>query len=522
MDTDGDLAQARKVLTNLEQLRWVLGGILENKDLEATWPFRILITASVSAGSAYKLAHGEYVLTIAPGTEPSYVETARLFLENNTPRFPTEADQNLPRLFENIQANGSRVTWARKPAKPDLDWARMQFFATATSYAGRFPVFINNLRGGSLLLVAEANAFGKDSKTLETEVKTYFENGPISEAAISGRPLDPKRDFGEHTLDDNLAKVYLADSILDSNPKAAEQSYKAAGTAGYGALAQEGIALVVLAEKGDPREYLDGAISAGTKDAWVYVKAAETRSRSEAEALLKTAARINPRWWVPSAKLAELAEKPVEKEAYLAEACQKNPRSAALWEELARMQSREGKGLIAQNSWIRAEDAAANAVERDKIHQDREALENERLDSQEEARKQANNAALAEENRLRNEQLDRIHAAEQKANAASQSDDPASPNAALPWWNKGEHPVEATLLQVDCLEEEKARLILQVNGKKKLKLLVADRSKLPLDGAQKELSCGVSAQPQKVTLTYQSRSDSQTGTSGDVVALRFE
>ena len=521
VDTDGALTHARKVLSNLEQLRWVLGGILEDKNLEATWPFRVLISAVVPGGTSFKLAHGEYVLTIPPAAQPSLAEVAQLFIEANTPRLPEAVDKNFPRLFENLEANGSHVTWAQKPQKPDFDWARLQLFATKPAYAGRFPVFMNNLRGGSLLLVAEANAFGKDSKTLEEEVKTYFLNGPIPEITISGRPLDPKHDFGEHTLDEALAKVYLADSALDTNKQLAEQSYKSAGSAGYSALAQEGIALVVMAEAGNPREYLDGAIAAGTKDAWVYVKAAETRPPTEAEGLLKAARQMNPRWWVPSAKLAELAEKPAEKEALLKEACQKNSRSASLWEELARVQSREGKGLVAQNSWIRAEDAASSPKEREQIHQHREAMESDRLDSEEAAKKQAATDALAEETRLRNEQLDRIHAAEQRANSASASDQPESPAGVLPWWNKGEHATEATLLRVDCLDE-KARLTLQTAAGKKLVLLVGDRSKVKMDGPRAELPCGAGTESQKVSLTYQPRVDKKTGTSGDVITLHFQ
>src|SRR5947208_16257723 len=43
VDTDGDSARARDTVTRLEQIRWVLGNLLEEKDLQPRWPIRILL-----------------------------------------------------------------------------------------------------------------------------------------------------------------------------------------------------------------------------------------------------------------------------------------------------------------------------------------------------------------------------------------------------------------------------------------------------------------------------------------------
>src|SRR5579863_4822620 len=43
IDTQDDVAAARNDLTQLEQVRWVLGGLLESKDLPSLWPIRILL-----------------------------------------------------------------------------------------------------------------------------------------------------------------------------------------------------------------------------------------------------------------------------------------------------------------------------------------------------------------------------------------------------------------------------------------------------------------------------------------------
>lgn len=522
VDTDSDPGRARQTLANLEQLRWILGGMLENKDLEATWPYRILITDAAPAGEpSFQFAHAQYICAVRPGSEPSYTEVARLLLEANTPRLPAEVDRNLPRLFQNVSARGSRVTWAKKPADADLDWARLQMFATKPEYAGRFSVFLNNLRGGALLSVAEANAFGKPSDVLEKQAAAYFASGPIPEITVSARPLDPKRDFGEHEFDETLAALFVGDAFLKTDRAKAEEAYKAARNADLESLAREGFALLAKAEKNDPDEYLEDALSHGTKSAWVYAEAAENQNPADASASLLKARELNPRWWVPPAKLAAITQDPRQKEQFLQEACQKNPRSADLWQELAELQTRAGKGRIAQNSWIRAEDAAATPEERSAIHEKRRALENERLDGQQDARKQEAQAAKADDDRLREAQLARIREAEQKAAAANRAGTDESSGEVLAWWNAGEHPAQGDLVRVDCLGEQ-ARLLLKLASGKRLSVLVADPAKVRKEGPDAEFACGALAKPRKVSLIYKTRPDKRLETAGDLVSIRFE
>ncbi|MGA8593644.1 MAG: hypothetical protein WB676_02775 [Bryobacteraceae bacterium] len=523
VDYDRDQAKARQVLANLEQVRWIVGGMLETKDLEATWPFRVLVTEQAQGASAtVRLAHAQYIAAIQPGDEAPLAEVARILLEANTARLPQQVDSTLPLLFSGLEAHGTKVTWAKRPAHPDLNWARIHLFATKTEYSARFSVFINDLRGGALLEVAEANAFGHDSKTLEQEAAAHLDSGSADAVTISARPLDPKRDFGEHPLDSPLAELYLADTKLKTDSRFADQAYKAAGTAGYQSLAQEGFALLVVEGGGDPREYLDGAIAAGSKSAWVYAKAAENRPAAEATGFLKTARELNPKWWLPPAKLAELASKPAEKEALFLEACNKNPRSSALWQSLAEVQSGEGKGIAAQNSWIRAEDAAATPDERERVQKRRQDLENQRLDAEEKAKKDAQEAAHAEDERLQADQTARIRAAEQRANTANGGSSGSAENKdVLPWWNAGEHPLEASLVRVDCLDQ-RARLWVKPGKGKTMALLVSDPSRVAIDGTKTALGCGIQQPPPKITLTYKSRLDKELGTSGDVVAIHFE
>jgi hypothetical protein len=522
VDTDADPEQARQTLARLEQLRWVLGGMLESKDLEATWPFRIFFASGVKrASNSFVLAHGVYLLALDSDRQLPLGDVARIFLEANTPRLPPDVESSLPKLFDGMEAHGSRVTWAIPPPRPDLAWARLQLFVTRPEYAGRFPVFMNDLRGGSLLTVAEANAFGKDSKVLEKEAAENLASGSWQPITIAGRPLDPKRDFGEHTLDPVLAQLYLADIMLDSDPQGAETAYKAVGDAGYRALAQEGIARVVMHEKGDPREYLDAAMAAGSGNAWVYEESAENRPPAEAIGLLKTAAAMNPRWWLPLAKQAELAGNAADKQLLLIEACKLNPRSAALWRQLAELQTKMGRGMAAQNSWIRAEDAAATSDERENIHRLRQGSEEKRLDAEDKARRDSQASAKAEDDRLRSRQQERIKAAEERAAEANGDSDSAALKNATPWWSGNDHPVEAELTRVECLDNV-ARLFLRTSSGKPLVLLVPDAKRVRIDGVSAELGCGAQSPQRKLTLTYKPRIDRKFKTAGDVDAIHFE
>jgi hypothetical protein len=217
VDTDGDVGAARDVLTQLEQLRWVLGGLLESKDLQSIWPLRVMLsdlakTNPTTSGTEFVLQNGQYVLLTAPGAHLPLGQVAIILLEANTPRMPADVEYGLQQLFDTLEAHGSRVTWGGKPAHADLNWARIQLFATKFEYGTSFHIFLNALKGGSTLRAAEHNAFAKDATELEQEAAANLAKGDWQAVSVSGRPLDPKHDFGEHSLDAKIADVYVADT----------------------------------------------------------------------------------------------------------------------------------------------------------------------------------------------------------------------------------------------------------------------------------------------------------------------
>ncbi len=553
--TDSDTAAAREALTQLEQLRWVLGGLLESKDLPSLWPIHILLTNNFEktnpiaanrqfvwqnapsvrlfrspagfvsqngsvpqpGSDQFVWQNGIYVLVCAPGARLPLSEVAGLLLDANTPRLPPDVESGLRQLFGTLSAKGSRVTWGGPPAHPDLAWARMQLFATKFEYTSSFHIFLTALKGGSTLRAAEQNAFGKDSAALEQEAAANLASHNWQPVSVSGRPLDPKRDLGEHSLDEALVGVYLADAQLASDPKRAEAAYKSAIEAGgtTAALGFEGLAQVAKIDKDDPDPYLEKAIHAGSRSAPVYVAYAEDRPPEQALPLLKKAAQLNPLWAEPVFRQVEFTSDPAEKVALLKKATQLDPRATRYWIELAQLQTTQGESTAAQGSWLRAEDSAPADSERDRVHQLRMASEQERLDAAADARRRDREAVHLADEKAQQSEEDRIHAAEQKAN---NSNDAAAggekPETVVPWSQLvPQKKLEGTLIKVDCLGSN-GRLFVKDRSGRTIQLLLKNAS-------DAGMACGVQKPARRISLTYAAEPDDRFNTAGNVTSINF-
>lgn len=517
--TDTDVSAARDTLTDLEQLRWVLGGLLESKDLPSIWPIRVLITRNAKTNPSQKFVsqNGDYLFVTPPGTKLPLGDVAGIFLDANTPRLPPDVESGIRQLFSTLEAHGSKVTWGTAPAHPDLAWARMQLFATKFEYGASFHIFLTALNGGSDLRAAERNAFGRDPNALEAEAKANLQAGNWQAVPTSGRPLDPKRDFGEHTLPDVVADVYLANASLADNPSGAEAAYKAAVQAGgsAAALGYEGLAALASIDKQNPQAFLDDAIRAGSKSAPVYVSAAQDASPAEKLPLLKTAARLNPLWAEPLYLQAELAEDPAEKEALLKKATQLNPRATQYWIELAQVQTSRGESTAARGSWLRAEDSAPAGPERDRIVEMRAGSEQERLDAAEAARKQEREAAHLADQHAQQSEEDRIRAAEQRANAAvDAAAGNQKPADAVAWDSLvPKKKITGTLVRVDCLRDGQRLWIKDKAG---------TLTELYLRNTRSELLCGPQSSPRKISVAYQATVNENLHTAGEITDLTLQ
>lgn len=523
VDSDGDTAAAREALAQLEQLRWVMGGLLESKDLHSVWPMRVILSKAAksnptTSGTEFVFQNGSYQLLTTPGAHLPLGQVASIFLESNTARLPPEVESGLQQLFDTLEAHGSRVTWGANPTHPDLAWARIHLFATKFEYGAHFHIFLTALRSGSTLRAAERNAFAVNPETLEKEVAEHLAQANWEAVPVGGRPLDPKRDFGEHSLDATVADVYVANTQLTANPKMAEAAYKSAIEAGgeTAALGFEGLAQIAKLNREDPHADLDSAIHAHSKSAPVYVNAALDRPAEEALPLLKKAAQINPLWAEPVFRQAEFANDPKEKEALIKRATQLDPRISEYWIELAQLQTTNGHASLAQGSWLKAEDSAKNEAERERIHQLRENSEQARLDALEAERKREREELREADQRAQVKETDSIRAAEERANRALDAAAGGGPvGEAVPFSSLvPKKKVTGVITQVDCLKSG-ARLVIKGKAGETTALFLRETEPL-------KLTCGAQRVSRRVIISYSAQPDDVRHTVGDVTEFAWQ
>jgi len=519
VDFVNDPAAARDVLTQFEQARWVLGNLLEIQELRSLWPIRVVFEPSAGAAGEFTERNGQFLLVCLPGSRPSLEQVTAILLEANTPRLPDDAQSGLLQLFGTLEAHGSHVTWGGPILKPNLAWARMQLFATRFEYRASLHVLVASLKSGSSLSVAERNAFGKDPAVLEKEVQANLAAGNWQAVSVSGRPLDPKRDFGEHSLDAAVADCYHADSLLETDLKAAEALYNGAIGAGgtAKALGFAGLAEVAKRRKEDPKPFLQNALDAGIISAPVDVALAALEPPQRALELLKRAAALNPLWAVPIYEQARLTTDPAAKEALLRKAAQIDPRATSYWLDLAQLQTTNGHAIEAQGSWLRAEDSAPTAGEKDHIHQMRMDTEQGRLDAADAERIREREAAHADDQRAQDNEADAIRAAEEKANRendlAAGNEKPAD---VVPWdATLPQRKLTGLLTQVDCLHGGKTRLTIQERSGK-------TTSVLGDSNLTTAISCGIQQPPKKVSISYAADPDAHFRTAGRLVNLQLQ
>ncbi len=501
----------------------MLGGLLESQDLRSVWPIRVLLTNQNEktnppiTHSEFVWQNGQWLLVTSPKSPLPLGDAAGILLDANTPRLPAEVESGLRQLFSTLQAHGSRVTWGGTPPQPDLAWARMQLLATKFEYGSSFHIFLTALKSESSLRVAEQNAFGKDFNILEQEAAANLAKGNWQPVAVSGRPLDPRRDLGEHSLDPAIAAVYLADASASRDPKGAEAAYKSAVEAG-GAAAPfgfEGLAKIAELEHLDPKPDLQNAIRAGSRSAPVYVTAAKDLSPDQALPLLKKAAQLNPLWGEPVFLQAQLAATPAEKESGLKKATQLDPRATQYWLELAHVQTANGEGVSAQGAWLHAENSAPTEAERDRLHQQRLDSQQERENASEIERARQREAPHLADERAQQSEADRIRSAEQRANHALDSAaGDAPPSNVVPWSAiSANKKLRGTLVRVDCLRHAARLTVKTASGN--VALLLPDSSEL-------KLSCGALTAPRHVSVIYNAQTDEEHNTSGIVTSLQIQ
>jgi hypothetical protein len=523
--TDANTRAAREVLVDLEEFRYALGYVVGDQDLTTQQPVRVLIFDNpkgwtLPAGLAEGRGCWAIGLTEKQEISPDvYVALTRLFLQTNTRRMPAGVEHGLIEFFGAVRVSGIEITSGSPPSTPDLDWARIHLLITDQQYSGKVRVLLSNLRNGVPEDVSYRNAFGRSLAEIEAAAKEHLSAGNFAPARLPNRPMSA-RDFEERPVSESDARLARAD-LLSGAQSAAEYDALIRAGAHVGE-AQEGLGLMDLrAGKTEAaRKRFAAAVDAGSSSARCYIEYAKLEpDRAKAEDALLKAAGINPKLDEPFALLAPLAIDPRQRVAYWKDAAERNPRNPAYWKALAHEYLDAHNYAEASKAFTAGEQAATDPKERREMAEARLGIEQQRLDYEAAEKKRAADEEQRELNRLKADARAEVHRLEAKYNQGSTAD----PSAAVPWWNGPQPPgkVQGMLKQVDCLGSQ-ARLIVDSDERKTVKLLVADAAKVAISGpGQVSLGCGVQ-KPRRVVIQYFPKANSRLATTGEVAVIEFQ
>jgi hypothetical protein len=520
----GDRA-GREVLVRFEEFRHALGVVAGEQNLETPLPVRILVFKNAKGWTTpAPLTEGRdrYAIALGENTPPSpavFGDLARLFLESNTSRMPTAFENGLIEFFSTLEVKDIHITAGKAPGRPDLDWARVHMLAVSPEYSSKLGVFLYNLRKGADIDFACRNAFGKASLDMEAEAKRYFAAGNFQTISISSQPMSPS-DFPERPVSDADARLARADLLAGSQSRADYEALLHDNV--KTAEAHEGLGILALRDsnKDEARREFQAAMDAGSASARCYIEYAKLEpDNDKAAAALLRAAGINPKLDEPFALLAARDTDPQKRVAHWKAAAERNPRSALYWKSLAEAYLADHDFANAAKAWTSGEQAAVDPAERERMRAARLEVEQQRLDYEEAER----NRKAAEEAR----EIERLKAearAEVRALETKYSDAPPSPaGTVVPWWN-GPSPagkIRGALKQVDCLGKQ-ARLVIEGEDHKTVKLLVSDPQKIAITGVnQQTLGCGIQ-KSRRVSIEYFPKTDTKLATMGEVATVTFE
>jgi hypothetical protein len=507
----------REVLNKLEQLRYTLGAMLGKQDLKTLWPIRILVLKPGKQAVPYpavKLARDSYAASLTAVTPETMESITQIFIDSNAGRMAEGIEHGLVELFSTLDVDGTRVSIGIPPAAKDRDWSRVHLLTVDPAYAGRLRVLLGNLQQGVDPEPAYKNAFEKTPEQIEEQLNRYIEAGNYGTTALSGRPLDPRRQLYAKSAEPYDAAVLQADVLLANNAGGAREAYASLLKQKPDAPEpNEGLGLLALraSKTAEARAFFDAAVKDDTHSARALVEQGRLATDpAQKKTAFSKAAQLNPRWEEPLILQAELEPSAFRKVPLLKTVTQLAPRNAEYWRLLAETQEAANQFVDAGKSWGFAERATGSPRERAVIHQARLQGEEKRLDLQVKEKEEARRKLEQETQDLKNRALADIRAFEAKAN---QGQAPMDPKIKLEEY-KEEKPVvlSGMLVRVDCLGAQ-AKLFVQGEDKKVKHVLVRDPSKIVIrNGGEKALGCG--AQNPARPLTIESK-------SGEVSSIEF-
>jgi hypothetical protein len=527
--TDAGTRAGRETLVCFEEFRHAVGVVIGEPNLQTPLPVHILVfknaqgwTTSSAIGegrASYNIVLDEKAAEKGAASTAVYEALTRLFLQTNTAQMPSAFEHGLIEFFSTYEVKGIHITVGAPPPSADLDWARIHLLVADPDYFGKLSVLLFNLRKGAAEDPAYRNAFGKSQAEVEAQVKQRFADHDIRTTSISSLPM-AERDFPEREISDADARLARAD-LLSGAQSAAEYRELIRDQVKIPE-AWEGLGLLALrAHDPEAKAHFAAAMAAGSTSARCYIEYAklETDNAKASQALLK-AAGINPKLDEIFALLAQRDTDPEKRLAHWKAAADRNPRNPAYWQSLADCYIASHDYDGAAKAFTSGEQAATDPATRDRMHHQRVAMEDQRLEYEEAERRRKAEEDARDLARLKAEAQANVHALESKYDAGALPAD----QKVVPWWEAPKPPatVTGTLRQVECLAASQARLTIVGDDKKTVKLLVTDPKKLDIEGTS-ELTFRCGAQKaRRVTVGYFPKVNARLATAGEAATIEFQ
>ncbi len=512
--TNGDDDPARRVLAHFDQVRWLLSRTLGRPEVTPLWPVRIVVLKPDKTSARYRtanlrLSRDAYTGAIdAKDSIPAQwtADLLRALIHDDVKPLPAPYETGLIAAISTMRVDSSRITSGEPPSDRNRDWARMHLLALDPTYAGRVRVFFSVLQQGAPVESAARNAFDKSEEDLDKLVDDYLAAGRFETFQISGKALNPERDYRSFPGHPARAEVLLADILTGPS---AQTAYRALLNSRPTAEAFEGAGM------------LPEAIAKDSESArcW-YAYALAEKDLEKSRAALRKAMELNPRWAEPHARWASGEADAVRRSIVYKKAAELDPRATPYWIAAAEAQQ-EAKDFVAANqSWRMAERSATDPAERAGIQRRRLEYEQRKLDLEAAERLRAAEEKRRELEDLKQKALADIRAAEARANAGLKLD----PNQKVVEWWDGPAGVSVIgkLERVDCIKGP-ARLLVRDSKGRLSQYKVNDPAKVAITGAgQLTLACGPQQPPRAVKLQVEAKPDPKLATAGNVMMIEFQ
>jgi hypothetical protein len=479
---------ARERLTELEQLRFVLGNFLGKQELATLWPIDLVLFPNQKLYGPHALpqpAVNGGSATLAPWTADTPLprdllrSVTSILLSDNAGRMPRETETALLDLLSTIDVNATHVKIGAPLPAGELTgarlraWAKLQMLATQPAYSGKLRTYLNNLQNAGEEEQATRNAFDTTPAKLDAQADAYLRAGQFASAPVTGKALNPNRDFIEKNVDKSTVEGLLSE-------------LSAAG-------------------KSFPPDSPRGLLAKNTI------------------ADLGLAIAAQPKWAEPYFKMAALEPDPARRIGLLKNAATLDPRNGMYWQTLATAQAAASLYADADKSWGSAERAASTPEERARIHQAKLDLEDTRAAYESAEKKRAQEEEARDLQRVKDAAAAEVRQFERSANERMAANN-GNIRGAVKWYGDPDgDKASGTLTRVECLKGP-LRLTIQTATGIPVRLLIRDPNQITVHGTESSearFACGVQKPARKIEVTHNAKADAKLGTVGDIVVVTF-